>query len=58
MKLDRDKVRLIIVLHEKAGFNTKTISNHVKTSRRRVQQIVRQYKLSGKIPELKEENQN
>jgi len=53
MKLDQDKVRLIIVLHERAGFNTKTISKHVKTSRRRVQQIIRQYKLSGKIPELK-----
>ncbi|WP_240912104.1 MULTISPECIES: DDE-type integrase/transposase/recombinase [unclassified Thermococcus] len=53
MKLDQDKIHLIIVLHEKTEFKTKTISKLVKISKRRIQQIIKQYKETGKPPELK-----
>jgi len=50
MKLDQEKVRLIITLYRIAKFNTKTISMMLKISRRRIQQIIKQYGETGWIP--------
>ena len=53
MRLDSEKVKLIIILYRTTKFSTKTISKLLKISRRRVQQIIKHYKETGKPPELK-----
>ena len=53
MKLNKTKVRFILRQYRK-HVSTKEISRDVKVSRRRVQQIIKQYKETGLEPNLGE----
>jgi len=49
MKLNSEKVKLIMAMFGTLKFGTKTISKNLGIFRRRVQQIIKQYKETGRI---------
>src|SRR5690606_19651637 len=51
MKLNKTKIRYILRQNRK-GVSTKEIARDVKVSQRRVQQIIKEYKETGKEPVL------